>query len=904
MMAQSASFIVLVTALLISTLSYCSAENVYCVTPTATSCSSCPHNSTHCATLTEYAQEAVSYFTSDTTMVFLPGDHVLDRNITVANVTRLTVCGDSSGNMATVVRNGSVGFSFTNMVDFNIYSLDFTSCNKSWSYDSHSASNSALLLQSTQNAKLVNCSFHDNLGTALTVHNTNITQAENSKFIHNQCASESVRCKLGCGITALNSNLTFIGNTSFLSNKLGASDAGAGAILAVASSLHFTGTGTFCDNFHNSGDKVGVGGAIHITNNTVLAFHGTNNFINNSADNGGGAIYASDITVLTFNGTNNFIGNHVNNGNGGAIRTLHNVLLTFNGTSKFSGNLAMFGGAINAELNILVAFIGTSDFSNNSAGVSGGAIFIANNAVLTFNGTYKFISNSAKYRGGALYSGFNILLSFTGNSSFSSNSALRGGAIFADESPMKFDGNISFTNNGYNTGDSRGGAIYLYISSSLTIMPNTTVCWENNRANLGGAIYVYNANPHIYCTRYKTEKKCFFQLPGQNLSNGLDVQFVFKNNFADTAGSILYGGAIDNCKLTGLNSIDVFDMFVQYQGDNKPSTISSDPFRICPCQNNLPDCSESNITLSLYPGETHYQVSVVAVGQRNGIVPANVTSVDKCILPCSQYIQRTSKTCTTLNYTVDPQQSVSLELYADGPCSMFGNKLVLKLNGAQSCPDSLENSSMSCICIQAFQKYGINPCSTTNGLVQIKRDPNETFWVGYNHYEPGLIVHPYCPFDYCVNEKVLFSLINTDMQCAHNRSGLLCGQCKEGYSLELGTFQCRECNNDNLALLVLFALMGVALVFLLLVCKLTVATGTLGGLVFYANILGDNRTIFLPVRSTDVFLPQELTNTLHIFIAWINLDFGIETCFYNGMDAYSLYHLPRIPNIQQNGVAA
>ena len=75
-----------------------------------------------------------------------------------------------------------------------------------------------------------------------------------------------------------------------------------------------------------------------------------------------------------------------------------------------------------------------------------------------------------------------------------------------------------------------------------------------------------------------------------------------------------------------------------------------------------------------------------------------------------------------------------------------------------------------------------------------------------------------------------------------------------------------------------FALMGVALVILLFVCKLTVATGTLSGLVFYANIVGVNRTIFLPVESTDPLL---------VFIAWLNLDFGIETCFYDGMDAYS-----------------
>ena len=177
MMAQHASFIVLVAALLITTLSFCSAENMYCVTPTVTSCSSCPHNSTHCATLSEYAQEAEMYFTSNTTMVFLPGDHTLDTNITVANVSRLTMRGDfSSGNIATVVHNGSVGFSFTNMVDFNIDFLAFTSYTGSWSYGSLLASNSTLFfLQSTRYAKLVNCSFHDNFGTALAVHNITLT---------------------------------------------------------------------------------------------------------------------------------------------------------------------------------------------------------------------------------------------------------------------------------------------------------------------------------------------------------------------------------------------------------------------------------------------------------------------------------------------------------------------------------------------------------------------------------------------------------------------------------------------------------------------------------------------------------------------------------------------------------
>ena len=72
--------------------------------------------------------------------------------------------------------------------------------------------------------------------------------------------------------------------------------------------------------------------------------------------------------------------------------------------------------------------------------------------------------------------------------------------------------------------------------------------------------------------------------------------------------------------------------------------------------------------------------------------------------------------------------------------------------------------------------------------------------------------------------------------------------------------------------------MGVALVFLLLVCKLTVATGTLSGLMLYANIIGPNRTSFQQADSI---------NPLSVFIAWLNLDFGIETCFYDGLNTYA-----------------
>ena len=473
--------LVLVAALLINTLSYCSAENVYCVTPTATSCSSCPHNSTHCATLSEYAQEAELYFTSNTTMVFLLGDHTLDTNITVANVTRLTMHGESSsGNRATVVCSGSVGLSFTSIVDFKINFLTFASCSRKYNgtlSDFHlTVVYGAILLQSSQCVELVNCSFSDNDGTALVV---------------------------------INADITLSGNT-FTQNR--ASRSPGGAIIAYNHTvLNFSGINNFINNSARHG-----GGAIYTSHNTVLSFNGTSNFINNSGGEGsaGGAIYILiNATIRTCSGTDNFINNFAQYG--GAIFTLYyNTVLNFSGTNNFINNSAVdSGGAIYTYDTI--NFNGTNNFINNSAyRGSGGAIYaVAHTAVLSFNGINNFINNSAHYDGGAIYAVYNTLFSFSGINNFTDNIAFSGGAIYAESNTtLTFNGTFYFTNNGYHggridtltAGSTKGGGVYLGFRSTFSILPNTTVYWENNHANLGGAIYVYDNIPTNYCpiTRY------------------------------------------------------------------------------------------------------------------------------------------------------------------------------------------------------------------------------------------------------------------------------------------------------------------------------------------------------------------------------------------------------------------
>ena len=857
-------------------------------------------------------------------MVFLPGDHVLVTNITVANIARLTMHGESSsGNTATVVCSGPVGLSFTSMVDFKIYSLAFSSCSRKDS--ALSAIHYALLLQSTQDAELVNCSFHDNIGSALAVVNANITLAGNNEFTHNHCEFDPC---IGGAITALSSNVTLNGNKTFFENIAFSHEPYhvGGAIYLENTLLNFNGANNFISN------SADYGGAIYAIQNTVLTFNGANNFVSNSAHHSGGAIYSGENTVLSFNGANNFISNSAHH-SGGAMYT-ENTVVSFNGTKHFTNNSADYGGGICLVSNTSSIFNGISIFTNNIADSSGGAIYATENTVLSFNGSNNFTSNSADYGGGAITSDgticFNGNSNFTSNSvssnggaifilgdavlSFSngtyrfvSNSALKGGAICtSDNNTLIFNGTIYFTNNGGanapNLADSHGGGIYMGRKSTFSILPNKTVYWKNNHASFGGAIYVQDASPISYCNPYVPKEECFFQLPGQNLSS-IGVQLIFKNNSADAAGSVLYGGALDTCKLNGLdssNSSEVFDMIVHIEDDtecNKTSQVSSDPLYVCPCENNHPVCNRTTLFKKAYPGET-VEVSAVAFGQRNGTLPSTVRSIvdtgtatemstrtklslGPADLPPSQYLQQVNNSCTKLQYIVySLSQYVGISLHAEGtPCSIRKYEPIpfIILNLSQTCPPGfkLSVSTKSCICEPRLANYTLQ-CIITNGVGRIIRDSRQHFWAGYNDHK--LILHPHCPFDYCVNGAVVFPLSNPDLQCAYNRSGLLCGHCKEGYSLVLGISHCRKCTNSHLVLLILFTLMGVILVFLFFVCKLTVATGKLSGLVFYANIIGPNRTMFLPLEST---------NPLSIFIAWLNLDFGIETCFYNKLDTYS-----------------
>ena len=83
-------------------------------------------------------------------------------------------------------------------------------------------------------------------------------------------------------------------------------------------------------------------------------------------------------------------------------------------------------------------------------------------------------------------------------------------------------------------------------------------------------------------------------------------------------------------------------------------------------------------------------------------------------------------------------------------------------------------------------------------------------------------------------------------------------------------------------LTVAMALAGVVLVVFLLLVMMTVTSGTINGLIFYANVLSFSGLLDYHICS--------MHPVLRVFLSWINLDIGIEVCFYSGMDIYPKKH--------------
>ena len=421
---------------------------------------------------------------------------------------------------------------------------------------------------------------------------------------------------------------------------------------------------------------------------------------------------------------------------------------------------------------------------------------------------------------------------------------------------------------------------------------------------------------YIYCD-------CFLDIQGRRSQ----TRFTFANNSAGKGGDILYGeqvalcldGGDDGMTLHGKwNCLDSFKNISNIL-QNGLSLISSDPSRVCLCnKTGQPDCLviADSTPRPVYPGQT-INISAVVVGQDFGTVAGSVYAQflqrgSPPQLKSEQEVQGvTQHKCNHLYYTIFSQTEVSeavLILTAHySHVAKFNNREYSDtLKEWQNVYRTQAVEPLVYSNIPVYVNISLLPCPpgfmlTThtpfrcdcNSFLQLMHGfqchiqeqtigRSGLLWVGtiqINNGSNGTVAaSEYCPLDYCNTEYSNVTLSEPDSQCNYNHSGTVCGGCQPGLSLALGSAQCLQCSNKYLALLIPLTLAGPVLVFSIKLLDLTISHGTLNGLIFYVNVIKANEYIFLP---------QGQINPLTVFIAWLNLDLGVETCLYQGLTAYS-----------------
>ena len=475
-------------------------------------------------------------------------------------------------------------------------------------------------------------------------------------------------------------------------------------------------------------------------------------------------------------------------------------------------------------------------------------------------------------------------------------------------------GNLSFVGNrAY-----KGAAIVFLFASTMRLPQNGSVYFVNNSAAFkGGAIYLGSSNSYGYSSN-STVPECFLQVEQPDVYTGL----TFVNNSAGQGGDALYGRIQGfNSQTKNNDSLNCSSHFEEVNDDfcslvelaseyyvncsflfkdvssitpNTLSQVASDPVRVCICNNDTPECNIFNITVNpIFPGQS-FSISTVVTGEELGTVAGSVFANFLSLHSIRPQLARGEDTqevtqlhCNRNEYTIFSINSTEvLVLTSDSvvgeytdPTSftrfpVYVNIILLP------CPPgfALMEASARCDCSPLLQQLPGVSCNIKDQTIH----RSGLVWVGSvkdeNQTVETVITAKYCPLNYCKREDISVDLNQPDTQCEFNHSGILCGGCQPGLSLKLGGVQCGVCSNKNVTLIIPFLLAGVVLVFFLKISNLTTSEGFINSLVFYASIVKANEHIFLP---------QANTNPLTLFISWLNLDLGVQTCFFNGLNAYT-----------------
>ena len=442
-----------------------------------------------------------------------------------------------------------------------------------------------------------------------------------------------------------------------------------------------------------------------------------------------------------------------------------------------------------------------------------------------------------------------------------------------------------------NRSPSNGGGMWISESTIIIGDVKSITYFINNTADgAGGAIYVVSPT----YTKSNGIQRCTFQ----------NFAPVFENNSALVSGDNVYNGLYWGCYMKynevgelepSLVPVPFANTLHQRVNCNhlynfpKPygNFITSSAFGVCISNDtsSTVNCKTRSIVHKMYPGQS-ISLSLATVGACGGIAPSVlVTSISSgvgVVNPDNNH--ETGRKCKNFTYTINQmnkskeagQLKIGLKKTATN-MKILNDYFTINVSFSQ-CPIGLDLHAISGACDCGSIIGAINGTECDINMVPHPISRSGTNWLYYSKEYECVVAHTNCPFDYCNKSSVRLNLTESDLQCTNGRSGILCGECQQGLSLVLGSNKCQHCSNDYLLLVVAFILAGMLLVVFLLVSNMTVSVGSINGLLFYANVMKLNEAALFP---NGISLP-----VLSQFIAWLNLDLGIQTCFFNGLDGY------------------
>ena len=483
----------------------------------------------------------------------------------------------------------------------------------------------------------------------------------------------------------------------------------------------------------------------------------------------------------------------------------------------------------------------------------------------------------------------------------SSFSMVSGPVISAEVSNVIFTGKVSFS---HVIGSSwtSGAALNFRGEAKIWLMEPLNLTFNSNSALEGGAIYSVSRFGEYCAFQFMTDSNRVY-----NSSNIHDmaINVTFISNHARLAGNSIYASPLYQCsnRLSPTIKADpetiyktIFHFIDSANGGNGLLEMSSKPMQVCLCgdaPNNMTklalDCDAAE-EINTYPGKTFY-LSVIAVDEAfqrvysiiynnlqldenakvNGSIPNWHLGNGEDIVQVNGY------DCTTLNFTIYSDQS-AMNGQIVTSVSESTTSLSIPIN-LQNCPPGFELVYDRCDCVRFLQAKGIE-CNITSGIVT---RPG-TAWIGIagehtnESKHKGVVVgySNHCPTRYCNESASVVNVSDPSSPCIHNRVGVLCGRCEAGLSVAVGGPQCLRCSHWSLFTIPLYAFLCFVYVALLLLLQMTIAKGTINGLIFYANLLNVNTYTLLSGYSGSRWAIS--------FIAFLNIELGFPVCLYNGLD--------------------